>query len=168
VSPSSIPTRSSGPSWRWGRRDTDELAILPEGTTYIPYDPNNPDHNPTALASMLMIDSRSAAAAAHKTAALACERPSRLLAEVAAHLQFSRSGGLNGSWRALPTPDAFGALLSTGGPRRVQARDYPRFALVVADTHNNEIVRRKDYRILASEALHEIRALGNRRWGFRP
>jgi hypothetical protein len=29
-----------------GRCDTEEWAILPEGATYMPYDPDNPDHNP--------------------------------------------------------------------------------------------------------------------------
>lgn len=29
-----------------GRCDTDGWAILAEGATYTPYDPNNPDHNP--------------------------------------------------------------------------------------------------------------------------
>jgi hypothetical protein len=29
-----------------GRCDAEEWAILPEGGTYTPYDPDNPDHNP--------------------------------------------------------------------------------------------------------------------------
>jgi len=29
-----------------GRCDVEEWAILPEGATYTPYDPNNPEHNP--------------------------------------------------------------------------------------------------------------------------
>lgn len=29
-----------------GRCDVEEWAILPEGATYTPYDPDNPDHNP--------------------------------------------------------------------------------------------------------------------------
>jgi hypothetical protein len=29
-----------------GRCDTDDWAILPEGATYTPYDPDSPDHNP--------------------------------------------------------------------------------------------------------------------------
>jgi hypothetical protein len=29
-----------------GSCDTEEWSILPEGAAYMPYDPNNPDHNP--------------------------------------------------------------------------------------------------------------------------
>ena len=31
-----------------GRCDTEEWAILPEGVTYTPYDPDEADHNPHA------------------------------------------------------------------------------------------------------------------------
>ena len=29
-----------------GRCDTEKWAIVPEGATYTPYDPTDPDHNP--------------------------------------------------------------------------------------------------------------------------